>query len=168
MNYKTEIERIEMLASRIIPPNGLEPASSILTVGDMYTVKGDENANTFIVVLNIQNKRVGVVYGHRRPEYAGPEDIIVPRDVAGHRLVLTTDSFWMLKSSLNTPIGKLPKEWVNKLSQMITWLMFKDATKPDVQTGLPYLDKTDVRWEAKLNLGTAIMFHQSFCFMEDS
>ena len=167
MNYQTEIKRIEMLASRIKPPNGLEPASSILTEGDMYTVKRDEKAETFVVVLKIQEKRVGVVYGHRRTEYAGPEDIIVPREVAGHRLVLTSDSFWMLKSSLDKPIGRLPSEWFDKLTQMIAWMLFPNETKPDVQTGLPYLDDKDIRWQAKLNLGMAIAFHQGIALEED-
>lgn len=182
MTIQDEIKRIEKLAKAIKPPPGLPAvrAEAPLAVGQVWRTRWDQvvderdistkrAAEPFLVVVT-KLPEVGmaeqvvceVLPLHRDIPMTGPDDVILPANLFGHRVVACAGATVpALVSSLSYRIGMLPDDWVRHLLNFRNWLDGIHEHKPDILTGLRYLDQNDIRWKYKEDLGADLDYLQA-------
>ncbi len=78
---------------------------------------------------------------------AGPEDVLLDRNVLGHRAAVAAGSaVTVLHDSLDRCRGVLPGRLQARLTAFQRFLDCLSGCRPEVTTGLPYLDEKDVRF----------------------
>lgn len=165
MTRNDEIRRIEALAARIKPPAGLRLALSLYPVaGQVWSsvpiIAGQEPLLFLVLEGPLASARdvYHVAPLHRRVDMAGPDDVILPREVAGHRLVVAMGaSIPASRNALVAYRGSIPAEWLERLCAFANWLNGSLDQRPDVLTGINYLDDRDTRWVFKEQLGQELL-----------
>lgn len=176
MTIQDDIRRIESLAARIKPPAGLRPVLSLHpSAGEVWTTsfKDKDGESYRMLVLHGPIESTTGVYQvaplHRRIEYTGPDDVILPREVFGHRVVACVGaSIPVERSSLVACQGGIPEQWLALLRNYAAWLDGSSEVRPNVLSGLHYLDNQDRRWVFKEALGRTLMAYQAFPGEEES
>ena len=121
----------------------------MVLVLDSEPLEGDDSESILVAPL------------HRDGALAGPEDVLLPREVFGYRMVVCVGaSFPTLPECLELCLGQLPEDWLNRLQLFSDWLTGVTEERPDVLVGLPYLDEQDVRWRFKNKMMTDLAYLQ--------
>ncbi len=170
MNMTQDIQRIRDQTSRILSPKGLEPRSegSGPFAGQVWRTLSKppfpdnspadcHNEEPFLVlILSDEPTEISghlihhVMPIHRECAQAGPDDILLPREVFGYRVVVCAGaSVPVFRESLDICVGVLPKSFLEPVVAFQDWLEGSSDVRPQVLTGLPYLDEQDVRWRYK-------------------
>ena len=180
MNYSENIRRIRDAAASITPPAGLESITSRNPgVGQVWRTHAvppfpeglppscwNEEPFPVIILQDDVEKLNGhpvmlAVPVHYDVAMAGPDDVILPAGLFGGRTVACAGaSVPVLKDSLDVCIGVLPVEWAEKLLRYHSWLNGEDSERPEVVTGIDYLDQDDLRWKFKEQLGDQLAYLQ--------
>ncbi len=170
MTRNEEIRRIEALAARIQPPNGLFPVLSLHpAAGQVWNAVPSRSGQEPLLFLVLEGPLASardvyhVVPLHRAIEHAGPDDVILPREVAGHRLVVAMGaSIPVSRNVLVACRGRIPAAWMERLGAFSAWLGGASDQRPDVLTGMNYLDNHDTRWVFKEQLGQELLELQAW------
>jgi len=163
----TVIAQLEATMKRVIPfPKGtIEDDGDHRRVGQYYLTipeptfpaglpeecKTDDPVCVVIMKVNTREMR-----GHALhlvapmflgAENAGPEDIILPREVLPYRPAVAMACFSVLDDSLGECKGRLPKATVEGLLHFREFLFGDIDTCPAVVTGPDYIDEKDIRFK---------------------
>jgi len=96
------------------------------------------------------------------PYQAGPEDIILPKEVLGHRVVLAWGSrLTVLEKSLDRCEGKLPKKWCDVVVQLAANVDLQVLRTSGIEMGFEYLDNQDIRFAYHETLVDRLSYLQS-------
>jgi hypothetical protein len=95
------------------------------------------------------------------PAMAGPDDVLLPEEVLGHRVAAAMGfSFTLLQDSLDRSCGRLPESWIVNLKHFYKFLSGTESIAPSVLTGIRYLDENDVRFVFHEELARALAYVQ--------
>ncbi|NLE66229.1 MAG: hypothetical protein GX608_02310 [Lentisphaerae bacterium] len=178
----TARRRIETLAQTFLPRKGqMRPASAHPrpAAGQLWLTRPDpgfpDNLPAGIrtddpVRLILLEAGTGNLKGHRlhlaapiieNPAMAGPDDLILPKEVLGHRVAVAAGmACTVLQDGLDRCRGCLPPAWLSSLQAFQEGLLNHASPPANVQTGLPYLDEHDVRYLAHRKLADGLAYLQ--------
>jgi len=164
----TQIELLEAAMKRVIPfPKGtIEDDGDHRRVGQYYLTipeptfpaglpkecKTDDPVCVVIMAENTMDMAGHAVHlvapVFPGAENAGPEDIILPREVLPYRPAIAVGScFSLLDDSLGECKGRLPEATIEGLQSFRAFLAGDIDTCPAVVTGPDYIDEKDIRFK---------------------
>lgn len=173
------IRQLEGLLNRVLPSKGtLESVENIQNIGpgQMWSTKaildypihfGEHELFWVLVVqsrvMTLNKERVHLVAPLLSdPHLAGPEDIILPKEIMGHRVALAWGSrITVLEKSLDRCEGKLPKKWCDVVAQLSANVDFHVLRTSGIEMGFDYLDNHDIRFAYHENLVDRLSYLQS-------
>lgn len=175
------VARLEATMKRIIPyPKGtIEDDGSTRRVGQYYLTipeptfpaglpkecKTDDPVCVVIIAENTMEMEGHALHlvapMYPSSEYAGPEDVILPRSVLPYRPAVAVGScFSVLDDSLGECKGRFPDETTEGLLNYRAFLMGDRNICPAVVTGPDYLDEKDIRYKLHEDLVDRIGYLQ--------
>lgn len=118
-----------------------------------------EGAEGLVLVLQEEGEVDGILAVapvHFSPEYAGPDDLVLPRDFLGRTAVVCTGaSMNTTQEELGDFRGRLPDEWMDAVRQLEAAVDAGERPADPMLRGVDYLDTADQRWGFKQDLAEA-------------
>lgn len=116
-----------------------------------------EDTNALVIILNEVPEEPRLYHAvpvHFVCEYAGPDDVLAPRELLGRSAVICVGaSMPVCQESLLTREAVLPAEWLETVISQERLITETGVGSPEIPCGSPYIDRDDLRWSFKEKIG---------------